>query len=628
MTSGAQKMTSDRDGRSSESVRHPESITRHWVKAKLLSELTSGSCTVVHLEGHTLAIVRDGERVFAVDNRCPHMGFPLSRGSICDGILTCHWHHARFDLETGGTFDQWADDVRAFPTEIRDGAIWVDLTPPADARRRHLERLKVGLERNISLVLGKAVLSLLDAQPHSIEPFCVGLDFGTRYRRAGWGQGLTILTCVQNLLPWLDPSDRPRALFHGLSAVANDCDGEAPRFAIRPLPDKNVNLATLKKWFRQFIEVRDAEGAERCVASAVRSGADSHQMADMLFAAATDHRFIDIGHPLDFTNKAFEALDVAGWEHAEPALTSLVATYAAAERMEESNEWRHPIDLVALLESAFVELPKVLEGGRVRTDEWRRRALLSPSPIPMGEGRGEGNSPANFSDDLLSDDPERVIATLLGVLRDGCPPAELAGQVVYAAALRIAQFPTSNEFRDWDTALHTFTFANALQQGLRRCQSPELLRGVLDAAISVYLDRFLNVPAVPIPEPPTAAADPNELLRALPRLLNERHQVNQAAQTVVHYLSSGGDERRLLATLGGLLLREDRDFHTIQTVEGAIRQYQLLEGSPTTRMHILVAAARYLAAHAPTMRSQEQTWQIVDRLHHGARLFEGEGGTA
>jgi hypothetical protein len=228
----------------------------------------------------------------------------------------------------------------------------------------------------------------------------------------------------------------------------------------------------------------------------------------------------------------------------------------------------------------------------------------------------------------LCDDPERVIAALLSALRDGCPPVELAGSVVYAAALRIARFPTSNEFRDWDTALHTFTFANAVQQGLRRCQSPELLRGVFDAAISVYLDRFLNVPAVPMPEPPSAAVDTDELLRALPRQLNERHQVNQAAQTVVHYLSGGGDERRLLATLGGLLLREDRDFHTIQTIEGAIRQYQLLEGSPTARMHILTAATRYLAAHAPTMRSQEQTWQIVDRLHHGARLFEAEGGTA
>jgi hypothetical protein len=43
------------------------------------------------------------------------MGFPLERGSVEDGILTCHWHHARFDLESGCTFDLWADDVPICP---------------------------------------------------------------------------------------------------------------------------------------------------------------------------------------------------------------------------------------------------------------------------------------------------------------------------------------------------------------------------------------------------------------------------------------------------------------------------------------------------------------------------------
>jgi nitrite reductase/ring-hydroxylating ferredoxin subunit len=47
-------------------------------------------------------------RTFATINRCPHMGFPLDRGSDDDGILTCHWHHARLDPESGCTFDLWA----------------------------------------------------------------------------------------------------------------------------------------------------------------------------------------------------------------------------------------------------------------------------------------------------------------------------------------------------------------------------------------------------------------------------------------------------------------------------------------------------------------------------------------
>ena len=101
--------------------------------------------------------------------------------------------------------------------------------------------------------------------------------------------------------------------------------GTPPRFQIDPLPGAPTDLPTLKRWFRQFIEVRDDEGAERCVVSAVRAGATSAEMADMLFAAITDHRYIQIGHPADFANKALEALDIAGWEQAEPALASLAA---------------------------------------------------------------------------------------------------------------------------------------------------------------------------------------------------------------------------------------------------------------------------------------------------------------
>src|SRR5206468_5984466 len=128
-----------------------------------------------------------------------------------------------------------------------------------------------GLERDIPLVLAKSAIALLDGGGEPAEPFRVALDFGARYRQAGWGQGLTILTCMANLLPRLDPADRPRAAYHGLSAVADDCAGAPPRFGVRPLPGTTADPETLKGWFRRFVEVRDAEGAERCLASAVRA---------------------------------------------------------------------------------------------------------------------------------------------------------------------------------------------------------------------------------------------------------------------------------------------------------------------------------------------------------------------
>ena len=68
---------------------------------------------VVAANGRTVLVLESEGTVYAVDNRCPHMGFPLSRGTVSDGILTCHWHHAKFDLAGGCTFDPFADDVTA-----------------------------------------------------------------------------------------------------------------------------------------------------------------------------------------------------------------------------------------------------------------------------------------------------------------------------------------------------------------------------------------------------------------------------------------------------------------------------------------------------------------------------------
>jgi hypothetical protein len=222
-------------------------------------------------------------------------------------------------------------------------------------------------------------------------------------------------------------------------------------------------------------------------------------------------------------------------------------------------------------------------------------------------------------------------------LSQGASEEELASIVAYAAALRIVQFHTRNEFSDWDTALHTFTYANAVHQGLRRIATQELLRGVFDGAMRVYLNRFLNVPPVLLPKPKkmenisndSKFIDPEMLLKELPTLLDKQQQVNQAGQLVVDYLYNDGNPDRLLALIGKALLREDRNFHSIQMIEAVFRQYSLVStdddennNNSTTRAHILVAAARYLAAHSPTMRSQGHTYQIANQLYHGEHLFE------
>src|SRR5437879_2406038 len=132
------------------------------IRAASLADLRRLGSLVAHVDGHTLALFADGDAVFAVDNRCPHMGFPLHRGTLDAGILTCHWHHARFDLATGGTFDQWADELQTFPVELREGAVWVDVSTRGDGREHRRRRLGDGLERNLPLVIAKSALGLVE----------------------------------------------------------------------------------------------------------------------------------------------------------------------------------------------------------------------------------------------------------------------------------------------------------------------------------------------------------------------------------------------------------------------------------------------------------------------------------
>ncbi len=567
-------------------------LTSSFVPAASLDELQRLGSLVTSVGGVAVALFAHDDRVFAVENRCPHMGFPLHRGTVKDGVLTCHWHHARFDLETGGTFDQWADDARVFPVETRDGTVWVDVTRDGDQVDHLRQRLRDGLERQLPLVIAKSVIGLDEAGLPPADALRIGLDFGTRYRAHGWGRGLTTLACMVELIPRLHEGDRRRALYHGLAEVAVESAGTPPRFPIRPLPTASRDPEAFKRWFRRFVEVRDEEGAERCIISAIRAGATQVQLADMLFTAATDHRYVTNGHLLDFTNKAFEALDTAGWDMAELVLPSLASSFAHGDRMEESNSWRHPVDVVALVEEAAERLPE---------------ALARPRTSPDLDGLVEV---------VLGDDAPASVEAVLAVLVEGADPIDVAGQLARAAALRVARFHTANEFSDWDTALHTFTFANAVHQGLRRSPSSELVRGILDAAMSIYLDRFLNVPPARLPDS-DGSSDPADLLSELPLLLDRQQRVDEAGSLVASYLGADGEASLLLGGLGSMLLREDRNFHTIQMVEAAFRQW-----ADAGDRVFLIAGARYLAAHAPTVRAQEQTFTIALRLHRGDRVYE------
>ena len=306
-----------------------------WLPACPLSELVIDGVKVVAVGRRTVALFWHQEQVWAVDNRCPHMGFPLSQGTVADGILTCHWHHAKFDLAGGCTFDPFADDVPSFRVEVRSDTVWIDPQPVEEERVLHWTRkLREGLEQNLRLVIAKSVLGLCEAGRER-DVLREAALFGVRHRASGWASGLSILTAMANVAPRLRPEDRARALYHGVVHVARDVQGQPPDFDLAPLSTAEQRPEQFRAWFRRFAEVRSRDAAERCLRTAAAAGLPKAQLSDLLFAASTDHLFMDVGHTLDFANKSCELLDAIGWEHAPDILSSVIPTITGAQRMEE-----------------------------------------------------------------------------------------------------------------------------------------------------------------------------------------------------------------------------------------------------------------------------------------------------
>ena len=564
-------------------------------------------------QGHTIAVFWHNERAYAVDNRCPHMGFPLARGICEDGVLTCYWHYARFDLDSGGAFDIWAGDVRTYPVTVRDNAVYVDLreTQSVDERyEQELPRLEKALEQGIALNQAKAVLALGDLKPADATKQIVATtaDFGLRRgsgrNPGGWGDGLTILTAMANLQPLLFAEDRPLSLYHGTRRVSSDAMNRQERIMLDPLPTAAIPDDRLKRWFREYVEVRDADPAERTLRTAIAAGWSPEQLLDMLAAAGTDHYYRDFSHVMDTLAKAAELLDIIGWEHAAEVLPALTSQWAQATREEERNAWHRPENLVALVEAAETELDDAVDLTAQPTGGWNERLVEA----------------------LLGDDPQRSIETLLAAFRAGLALADGAQALAYAAALRLTRFTISNEFGDWDTALHHFTYCASLAQVAKRAPSIELARGVLHGAMVVYQARFLNMPAARLPGARALAklpTDPAALQEQLLEYCERQGGVDEAGAITYRYLTLGHDPAALIATLGHAVLCEDPGFHDFQMLEEGVRLAQDLAeaGHTEASYQTLVAIARWQAAHAPTRRATTQTYTIARRLHRGEAVY-------
>ena len=97
------------------------------------------------------------------------------------------------------------------------------------------------------------------------------------------------------------------------------------------------------------------------------------------------------------------------------------------------------------------------------------------------------------------------------------------------------------------------------------------------------------------------------------------NEVDLAARLVARHLTLSHPPQTVIATLARAVLREDAGFHAYQMLEAGVRQFTTW-GDTDEGRHILIAVARYLAAHSPTERAALQTADIARRVMLGSEL--------
>ena len=658
-----------------------------------LDEVRARGVVVTQAGDRSVAVFAAGDEIHAVDNRCPHMGFPLDRGSVKDGILTCHWHEARFELASGCTFDLWADDAISYATELRGDQVWVATSPrrQRDAAYHRL-RLRRGMEMGVGLVQAKSLISLLGDRAGLLPIVASVVDYAAA-NVTNFGEGMVRLTCVARLAPWLSDETLYLGVSYAVRQLADEANAGMARRPRDPLAPPAPNAA-LKGWLRQWVMTRHRDAIERTLLAGVANGLPAADLADLLYGAAADRLYANTGHLFDACNKALELTDLLDGSAPDDLLALLAPALADARGEEESTPWHHPVEIAAAVRAAEQRLPALLANGGAtptgttagtgarsgaNTANGAPAAAAASTPagaaadhpggtvaaatagtpagtpagatdlpggpaaaatvsIPAGAAAGAGAPvllDAAAEDALvaqiLGDDPLDVIAAVEGALAAGAAPAAVGAVITRAAGLRLARFATSNEVSDWFNPQHTLIFCNAVQRALLRTTGADVVRALYQAAIAVYMDRYLNVPAAKLPaergavRPAADAAAAASLLDELLGALDNRAEVERAAELTSSYLRTPAADwhahlRRLVDRLAFATLREDLDFHTLQVLEAAATQLAA-RGNDRGAEQIMVGVVRNLAAHCPTQRAGYQTAVIARRLQHGEELF-------
>lgn len=281
-----------------------------WTKAVPCEDVRNRP-VVFKVPPKQVALFYAGEAFYAVDNRCPHEGYPLSEGNIDDGcLLTCNWHNWKFQLRDGANI-LGGDDVRAYATKVEDGYVWVDLSDPTPAaiEAKIVDGLNVAFEKN---QFDRICRELTRLHFHDLDPM-VGVrkaiewshdrfEFGFLHSYAATADWLTLAVQFEN-----DWESQLICLAESIDHMSEN----ALRHPPYPYPESGEAFAA-----DAFVAAVEAEQHDRAVGMVVQGLADGLHWADMhdAFAEAALAHYNDFGHSLIYTYKTGQLLDHLGRE--------------------------------------------------------------------------------------------------------------------------------------------------------------------------------------------------------------------------------------------------------------------------------------------------------------------------
>jgi nitrite reductase/ring-hydroxylating ferredoxin subunit len=282
-----------------------------------------------------LLLAREG-RVFALANRCPHEGYPLSEGTEGPGcVLTCNWHNWKFDLRTGEAL-VGRDPVRVYAVELRDGEIFLDLAdPPAEAARAQaLKGLEAALIDNDmtrmareTARLERAGFDAQDALIHAIQSRNDRLEDGTTHAHGAAADWLALADSAPT------PQMRLAAILEPIAHLAWDTLGAAQH----PYPQGAARWDAAE--FRAAIESEYEAKAIAYMRGALAQGISHDALLPVLGEAALAH-YADFGHSAIYTVNVGTLIARLGEAVREPLLLALTRALMRATREERLPEFR------------------------------------------------------------------------------------------------------------------------------------------------------------------------------------------------------------------------------------------------------------------------------------------------